>query len=258
MSDASEDKAETKKTTGKPEATIRVTPPQGGKSSSSQTPQLMTCGAAIEAGQMERFVKSFQQSTQRWEVIVYPALFAFILLATYGFFLIYNLTGNMSAIARSMDPNMGEHMQVMADNMKELTLQIQSMTKTVEAISVKLDTLPIMVNHIEKMDTAIRNMDNSMLTMDKSINNMDKSMSTMNKSITSIDNTILVMHEISKKLDSLPPMLEQMVKMDKSIKKIEEAIQYMTANIDHIRVDLMSMSQSVARPMSFFNSFAPW
>jgi len=278
MSDAS-DKAETKKTADKPQVTVNTVSPEKVEQPFLQTPQMMKCGAAIEAGQMERFVKSFQQSTQRWEIVVYPALFGFILLATYGFFLIYNLTGNMSAIARSMDPDMGRHMEVMSQSMQQLTTQIQTMTDLMGAISVKLDTLPTMLDHMGKMEKSINHMDNSMLvmnlsignmgnsmltmdksmfTMNKSIGNMDNSMLMMNKSISNIDDSVLVMRDMSTKLDSLTPMLGQMTKINQSIKEMEESIRYMTSNIDLIRIDLMSMSQNVSRPMSFFNNFAPW
>jgi len=80
-----------------------------------QTPQMMECGAAISRGQMEQFVSSFQQSTRRWEIIVYPAMFAFVVLAGYGFFLIFSLTDDMSNMADSMDPKMEHHMETMAN-----------------------------------------------------------------------------------------------------------------------------------------------
>ena len=37
---------------------------------------------------LERFARSFEISARRWELVVYPSLFAFIVLAAYGFFLI--------------------------------------------------------------------------------------------------------------------------------------------------------------------------
>ena len=38
-----------------------------------------------------RLSEVFESSARRWELIVYPSLFAFIILAAYGFYLIYNL-----------------------------------------------------------------------------------------------------------------------------------------------------------------------
>jgi hypothetical protein len=100
-------------------------PPQSSGNAPSQV-AMMECGAAISRGQMEQFVNSFQQSTRRWEIIVYPAMFAFVVLAGYGFFLIYSLTGDMSSMARSMDPKMGEHMEAMASSVVNLSFLIMT------------------------------------------------------------------------------------------------------------------------------------
>jgi len=90
----------------------------------------MECGAAISRGQMEQFVRSFQQSARRWEIVVYPAMFAFALLAAYGFFLIYSLTSDMTKMARSIDPDMGDHMRTMAHSIKAMSTQIELMAGT--------------------------------------------------------------------------------------------------------------------------------
>ncbi len=63
------------------------------------------CSAMI----LSDFAKSFDKSARRWELIVYPSLFAFIILAMYGFFLIYSLTQDIRTMASSIDPKMGEH-----------------------------------------------------------------------------------------------------------------------------------------------------
>ena len=56
---------------------------------------------------LAEFAKSFDKSARRWELIVYPSLFAFIILAMYGFFLIYSLTQDIRTMAASIDPKMG-------------------------------------------------------------------------------------------------------------------------------------------------------
>ena len=37
---------------------------------------------------MDRLSQAFENSARRWELIVYPTLFAFIILAAYGFYLV--------------------------------------------------------------------------------------------------------------------------------------------------------------------------
>lgn len=145
---------------------IQAIPEQGG---------VMECGAAISSSEMARFVESFQQSTRRWELVVYPAMFAFVVLAGYGFFLIYSLTGSVSTIANGMDEQMGEHMTIMAHNISELTSEIKTMSKTMEAISVKMDTMPL-------MQTDIAEMNRSMASLDRAVTNLDTSVSVMTSS----------------------------------------------------------------------------
>ena len=154
----------------------------------------MECGAAIGKGEMEKFVQSFQQSAKRWEVIVYPALFAFSVLAAYGFFLIYSLTSDMTMMARSMDPKMGEHMDIMSKSIVQLSEQVhimsnqvQIMSSTMIDISEKLNTLPPMLNHIG-------NMDSSMLTMDSSMQDMRGSMKSMTGSMIKMEIGFLAFH----------------------------------------------------------------
>ena len=35
---------------------------------------------------MDRFVKVFEASARRWELVIYPTMLAFVILAAYGFF----------------------------------------------------------------------------------------------------------------------------------------------------------------------------
>jgi len=51
---------------------------------------------------LERLANTFDSSAKRWEMVVYPSLFAFVLLAGYGFFLIYRLTHDISTLSQSV------------------------------------------------------------------------------------------------------------------------------------------------------------
>lgn len=210
--------------------------------------EIMECGAAIGRSQMETFVKSFQQSARRWEVVVYPAMFAFIVLASYGFFLIYSLTSDMARIARSMDPNMGEHMQSMAIHMVKLSEQILVMSDTLNNISVKLDVMSPMLTHMHNMDLAMSNMDQAIEPMNPSIANMNLSIASMTQSIMRLDQSIQQMNQST-------------TNMDESITTMNKSIRIIAATTDQMRVDLSLMNRSmgtVSRPMSHMNSFMPW
>ncbi|MCW9005595.1 MAG: hypothetical protein OQK70_10050 [Gammaproteobacteria bacterium] len=85
--------------------------------------------------------KTFSASARRWEMIVYPSLFAFILLATYGFFLIYSLTNDVSSVAeemRSISHNMHNvviHMDTQTNTMKEMNAHVRNMGMSVNQMT---------------------------------------------------------------------------------------------------------------------------
>ena len=121
---------------------------------------------------LERFARSFEVSARRWELVVYPSLFAFILLAGYGFFLVYSLTQDMHVLARNMDPEMSLHMSQMADHIAVLSVSIQLMEEEIEhmgtnvgemknevaGMSTKLNTLEPMLVNLSEMNKVMRAM----------------------------------------------------------------------------------------------------
>lgn len=201
----------------------------------------MECGAAIPSGQMAKFVSTFQQSARRWETIVYPALFAFVVLAGYGFFLIFSLTSDMSKMADSMDDKMGEHMASMTSSIVSLSQQVKMMTHTMKNISTKLDTLEPMLQYVGAMDNSMAQMTQSMVHMDIMMTRMDKSMARMDISIGSMDGSI--------------------GNMDRSMRSMDRSIHVITTATDQMWRDLNVMNRgisNVTRPMSFANTFMPW
>lgn len=155
-------------------------------------PEVMECGAAISTGSMERFVLAFEKSAKRWEMIVYPAMFAFVILAAYGFFLIYNLSHDMRLIATRFDPSMGLHMEALTTNLRDLNQNISLMTQRMDTISVtmtdmsqKLDTLNPMLARLSDMEKTMRVMtatsDQMRQDMSAMSQNFGRPMSLMNR-----------------------------------------------------------------------------
>jgi len=219
-----------------------VTPPNRGE---PQRITIMECGAAIGQSQMESFVNSFQQSARRWEVVVYPAMFAFIILASYGFFLIYSLTSDMSTIANRMDPDMGGHMSAMADHVTKISVEIKTMTNTIQKISGQLDTLTPILAHMNNMDKSITRMNAAIEPMNVSISSMNSSISQMTQSISHLDSSVQEMERST-------------TNMDTTMTGMTRSIHLMASNTDQMRIDLSLMGQStVSRPMSFMNNAFP-
>jgi methyl-accepting chemotaxis protein len=138
-----------------------TTPPRG----QMPTPNAMAAQASpfASAECMERFTRTFETSARRWELVVYPSMFAFIILAAYGFYLIYSLTSDVSLLAKSVDNNMGTHMEQMtgsirslSNNIDTMTSRIEQMTGSVEHIALKIDTLEPMLTNMAAMSHAVQ------------------------------------------------------------------------------------------------------
>lgn len=135
----------------------------------------------------ERFLNTFERSAKRWEMIVYPGMFAFILLAGYGFFLVYNLTNDMKTIAGSLDPNMGMHMSAFDESMQSLTANIGNMTARVEDMSSELKTMSGKMNNLDTMPTIsvqLEKINQSVGIMSVNFDMVRRDMAMMNHSIS--------------------------------------------------------------------------
>jgi uncharacterized protein YoxC len=133
----------------------------------------------INAYAIDRLSQAFETSARRWELIVYPSLFAFIILAAYGFYLIFSLAKDVHYLAISVDSNMtvlASNMQSMSDNMGQLTANVRTMTVSVESISRDVSTLEPLLTNIEGMG-------NAMQAMTYTTYNMRNDMASMNRSI---------------------------------------------------------------------------
>lgn len=204
--------------------------------SQTESPQAQTPPDAIperlaSEAVLERFAKSFEASARRWELVVYPSLFAFIILAAYGFFLIYSLTRDMHTLAASIDPSMSPHMDTMANNMVTLSKNIASMTATIDKMARK----------VENMDASVENMNGHIAAM-----------------ATDLDH-------VAEEMNTMEPMLVNMAEMNKAIHGMNQSVLGMNQAVQSMNVNTGAMSRDMAtgtyhfvRPMSFMNSFLPW
>jgi methyl-accepting chemotaxis protein len=107
---------------------------------------------------LESLSKAFTSSAKRWETIVYPSLFAFILLASYGFYLIYNLTTDVSRVAG--------HMESIARNMDAVSHNMVVMTQTVDSQSAAMNEMTL---HMRHMSVSMGQMRYDMSVMNNSV-----------------------------------------------------------------------------------------
>lgn len=129
---------------------------------------------AIEGGAecMGRLADSFEASARRWELIVYPSMVAFILLASYGFYLIYNLTHDISDVAKSV---------------REMTA---SVTEDLGEISGKMTRIADATAYMRPMSEDMRAMTGSINEMNTNVSHMQYNMWQLNRNVSAPFNMV--------------------------------------------------------------------
>lgn len=129
---------------------------------------------------IDRLSQAFETSAKRWELIVYPSLFAFIILAAYGFYLVFSLAKDVHYLAISVDSNMtvlASNMQSVADNMGQISANVRTMSVSVESMSRDVSTLEPMLTSMETIDKSIQAMTHHTFTMRNDMAVMNRSVS---------------------------------------------------------------------------------
>ena len=118
----------------------------------------------------ERFSRTFEASAKRWELVVYPTLFAFIILAIYGFYLIYSLTSDVSRVAHDMHlitENVGEiatgmgnvsgNMRLVSDDLQAVSRDMDSQLNALNQLVVQMNAMNQSVFQVSSAVSTIRN-----------------------------------------------------------------------------------------------------
>lgn len=135
---------------------------------------------------MDKFARTFEASARRWELIVYPFMLAFIVLAAYGFFLIYTLTTDVGRLARSMETvtvamtDVSANMTAVSGNVAQISGNLSLIaydmgdgTDSIRNMLVKMDT---MNTNIGVMTVPVYEMRNDMGHLSKNIHDVSSPM----------------------------------------------------------------------------------
>jgi methyl-accepting chemotaxis protein len=174
-----------------------------------------------------RLVTALVQSNRRWQMVMFPLLFGFTLLAGYAFYLVVNLVQDIDTMARAVDVNMGfmsERMAQISRNLdgltgsvRDISVNLDDLTGTVTAMNGKLDTLPPMLDSIRNVDVRIGSVDQTMRSLDGHMGTMTATLHFMNESMAAV-----------------------------------------TVATQHISGNVSGLNQNIGRPMNFMNSIMPW
>ncbi|MFK5893945.1 MAG: hypothetical protein QM504_12055 [Pseudomonadota bacterium] len=136
--------------------------------------------------------RELQVKGQRLQFIVYSALFAFIVLAAYGYFLIYNLTHDVHSMSRQMN-QMSITFQRMTSsvesNMDIISFNIQAMTRTVGS------SLPSMAKDISTLETNTKEMSQTMIVLSHEINKVSKNLTLMTNATVNMQRDLWSMNK---------------------------------------------------------------
>lgn len=122
--------------------------------------------------------------TRTLQMIVYPAMVAFIILSAYGFYLVQSLTTDVHALTatiadmhKSVETNMDKisgTMNVMTGQMNNLVVSTSQMTDNIVGMN---DSTQNMAGNIQQMNASTQNMAVSTYNMQRDVWSMNKNIS---------------------------------------------------------------------------------
>ena len=138
---------------------------------------------------IDKLTEAFKASARRWEMIVYPSVFAFIILAAYGFYLVYSLAKDVHYLAISVD----SHMTVLAANMQNVSENVGTMSQSIvqmetdlESIDDQMGALNGIERHISVIDDSINGMSFSVYQMQQATNQLSRDVHKVQRPISAM------------------------------------------------------------------------
>jgi methyl-accepting chemotaxis protein len=160
----------------------------------------------VQNSHIERMLRQMERGSRRWEKMVFPTLIAFILLAGYGFFLVYSVTRDMNTIAHTIETDFRQDVTHIRDDISLMVAQVEMMQETMASISVKMDPLQDMGPLLAE----IKQLDDSVSRISGSVSNMDHSVVSMNDSMSNLDDS---MYYMGKDMDDMNQSFSSPTKM---------------------------------------------
>lgn len=129
---------------------------------------------------LEALSNTFASSAKRWEMIVYPAMAAFVVLAGYGFYLIYSLTVDVARLANRME-QVTVSINTVAGSMERMT---DRMILVADKMTIIADDSHNGVVAMTHMVDQMTGMNRSMTSMSGNMDNMRANLAYMNRSVS--------------------------------------------------------------------------
>ena len=129
---------------------------------------------------LERLADTFDKSARRWEMVVYPTMFAFILLAGYGFYLIYHLTHDIAVLSHSVT----RMATIISDATPKVTSDMRNMSGDMQNMSGELNKMTLQMETLKPMSNNIATMTITMNSLNRSVYGMQRDMGGLNRTVS--------------------------------------------------------------------------
>jgi len=129
---------------------------------------------------LDKLTNNFELSARRWEIVVYPSLLAFIVLACYGFYLIYNLTRDIHNMSQSVDRYMGE----MSSNMAVMSNTVSSMEKNLSFMTIRVGNMNQSLATLDPLLFSMESMSKNTQTINATMQHMQRHMTAITNDVT--------------------------------------------------------------------------
>jgi uncharacterized protein YoxC len=123
---------------------------------------------------------------------------------------------------------------------------IYSLTKDMSTLAQNVD--PQMALNMGTLSNHMATLSRSVAVMSDRVSEMTTTVDTMTQHVENID---VIMADISRKLNTMEPLLANIADMNLSMRA-------MTSSAGVMSRDMSQMNYNIGRPMSFMNMFSPW
>jgi len=134
--------------------------------------------------ELQEFEKKADATTKRMQMLVYPAMVAFFILAAFGFYLIFSLTSDVRRMADTfvgMSGSIETNMDTIAGTMNHMSGTMDNLSSSTANMTSDIGK---MTSTTSEMSSSISGMKPAIYDMAASTNNMQRDFWSMNKNIS--------------------------------------------------------------------------
>lgn len=140
--------------------------------------------------ELRELEKREESSTRRMQMLVYPAMVAFIILAAYGFYMVQSLTSDVARMASAIttiSSSVDNNMAVISNSTIEMSEKMTNLVDSTESMTGRMGTL---VNTTGQMSTNVGSMSQNVGMMRDATTNMAQSTNNMQQDMWSLNQNI--------------------------------------------------------------------